>query len=126
MTKETEETGTAKNQVPAKDGNATDKDGNATERVPIRKRRAESATRSRIGCAKQNQLCGAEPAMPTQLFGRKVHTMLISPVTAPSSRDMTTLTGNSGRPPASSSAITSATGRPSSAVAVTGPMASFL
>lgn len=74
---------------------------------------------------------GPAPAGPVesgrpQPCGRSVQTMFISPVTAPSSRVMRTSTGNSGLPPASSSPSTSAAGLPSSAVAVTGPMASFL
>ncbi len=61
-----------------------------------------------------------------QPLGRRVHTTVISPVTAPSARVISMATGNSGRCPASSSATTSAIGRPRVAVAVTSPMASFL
>ncbi len=66
------------------------------------------------------------PGRPGQPLGRRVHTTVISPVTAPSARWMATATGNSGRSPASSSATTSAAGRPRVAVAVTAPIASFL
>lgn len=61
-----------------------------------------------------------------QPLGRRVQTTVISPVTAPSARRISMVTGNSGRCPASSSATTSAAGRPRVAVAVTAPMASFL
>ncbi len=61
-----------------------------------------------------------------QPFGRRVQITVISPVTAPSPRRISMATGNSGRSPASSCATTSAAGRPSVAVAVTAPMASFL
>lgn len=61
-----------------------------------------------------------------QPLGRRVQTTVISPETEPSSRWMVMATGNSGRLPASSSATTSAAGRPRVAVAVTGPRASFL
>ncbi len=68
---------------------------------------------------------GAASGEP-QPFSRSVHTTVISPETASSSRWMAMLTGNSGRPPASSSATTSDTGRPRVAVAVTVPLATFL
>lgn len=61
----------------------------------------------------------------TQPFGRSVHTTVISPVTAPSARRISIVTGNSGRSPASSWATTSEAGRPRVAVAVTGPIASL-
>ncbi len=66
------------------------------------------------------------PRHRAQPFGRRVQTTVISPVTAPSPRWISMATGNSGRSPASSCATTSAAGRPSVAVAVTAPMASFL
>ncbi len=72
---------------------------------------------------------GRSPArLPGQScwLGRRVHTTCISPVTAPSARRISIVTGNSGRLPASSSATTSAAGRPRVAVAVTAPIASFL
>jgi hypothetical protein len=54
-----------------------------------------------------------------------VQTTVISVVTAPSARVTSIATGNSGRSPAASSAMTSRTGRPSLATARTGPMASL-
>lgn len=66
------------------------------------------------------------PPAVAQPLGRRVHTTVISPVTAPSPRRISIVTGNSGRSPASSSAMTSAAGRPRVAVAVTAPIASFL
>ncbi|CAM5245311.1 hypothetical protein SAURM35S_04914 [Streptomyces aurantiogriseus] len=79
----------------------------------------------------------ARPSAPTpeatapapslaQPLGRRVHTTVISPVTAPSARRISIVTGNSGRSPASSWATTSVAGRPRVAVAVTAPIASFL
>lgn len=65
-----------------------------------------------------------QPHSP-QPWGRSVQTTVISPVTAPSARRISISTGNSGRAPASSSATTSAAGRPRVAVAVTTPIASF-
>lgn len=96
-------------------------------------RRGSSPPRKRCGIGKRCDLnvpCGSGRSASSQVrgyaLGRSVHQIVISPVSAPSSRAMETRTGNSGRCPASSSATTSAAGRPSSAVAVTGPMASFL
>lgn len=73
-----------------------------------------------------NRTAHPTPGRPrAQPFGRSVHTTVISPVTAPSARRISMVTGNSGRSPASSWATTSEAGRPRVAVAVTGPIASL-
>src|SRR5690606_13464607 len=59
------------------------------------------------------------------LFGLSVQTTVIRPVTVPSSVRSSISTGNSGRPPASSSARTSSRVRPSVASAMTSPIASL-
>ena len=60
-----------------------------------------------------------------QLFGRRVHTTVSWVVTAPSARVTATVTGNSGRAPASSSARIEDAVRSRRAVARSGPRASF-
>ncbi len=83
-----------------------------------------AASGNKAGCPRTRP----DPATldAVQPLGRRVQTTVISPVTAPSARRISMATGNSGRCPASSSATTSAAGRPRVAVAVTAPMASFL